>query len=117
MLILPIFFYIVDFLRRSTRLQALLPKKDWPCLIIVAADHGGVWDAGLASQSMELTALAHDLGMLYSSYLVDLINKHDALKDWLGIPDCQAKTCMLTGYPDVTYYRNAPRKPANVIWR
>ena len=106
--------------------RAKLPKEDplhdtlfWgaPCLIIVAADHGGVWDAGLASQSIELTALAHQLGTLYSGYLVGLINEHETLRDWLGIPDCQAKTCILVGYPDVNYHRSAPRKPANVIWK
>lgn len=106
--------------------RAKLPKNDplqdslfWgaPCLIIVAADHGGVWDAGLASQSIELTALSHNLGALYSGYLVELINNHDALRDWLGIADCQAKTCILIGYPAVHYYRSAPRKPANVIWK
>lgn len=106
--------------------RAKLPKEDplqdtlfWgaPCLIIVAADHGGVWDAGLASQSMEFVALAHNLGMLYSGYLVDLINKQEELRNWLGISDCQAKTCMLVGYPNVTYYRSAPRKPANIIWK
>lgn len=88
-----------------------------PCLIIVAADHGGAWDAGLASQSIELTALSNNLGALYSGYLVNLINQNDSLKEWLGIPDCLAKTCMLLGYPNVEYYRSAPRKPANVIWK
>lgn len=106
--------------------RAKLPKENplqdtlfWgaPCLIIVAADHGGAWDAGLASQSIELTALSNNLGALYSGYLVDLINQNDSLKEWLGIPDCLAKTCMLLGYPNVEYYRSAPRKPANVIWK
>lgn len=106
--------------------RAKLPKENplqdslfWgaPCLIIVAADQGGVWDAGLASQSMELTALAHNLGTLYSGYLVGLINEQEALRDWLGIPDCQAKTCMLVGYPNTEYYRSAPRKPANITWK
>lgn len=106
--------------------RAKLPKDNplqdtlfWgaPCLIVVAADHGGVWDAGLASQSIELTALSNDIGALHSGYLVSLINQSDDLRDWLGMPDCQAKTCILLGYPNVEYYRSAPRKPASVIWR
>lgn len=88
-----------------------------PCLIIIAADHGGIWDAGLASQSIEFAALSHNLGTLYSGYLVGLINKCDTLKEWLGIPDCEAKTCILTGYPAVTYHRSAPRKPTHIIWK
>lgn len=105
--------------------RALLPKEDplqdtlfWgaPCLVVTASENNVIWDAGMASESMELAALSQDLGVLFSGYLVGVINRSDALKDWLGITGCTVKTCVLMGYPSVRYLRSAPRKPAKIRW-
>lgn len=85
-----------------------------PCAVIVAAE--SQWDAGLASQSMELTALAQGLGMIYSGYLRGAVSINRELQEWLGIGTLPVQTCMMVGYPAVEYLRTAPRKPANVIW-
>lgn len=86
-----------------------------PCAIVVAAE--SQWDAGLASQSMELAALAQGLGIVYSGYLRGAVSFNKELQNWLGIGELPVQTCMMLGYPAVDYLRSAPRKPANVIWR
>ncbi len=105
--------------------RALLPKDNplqdtlfWnaPCLMIIAKKAGGsAWDAGMASQNMELMAVSHGLGVLYSGYLTGIINNNQDLKDWIGLGDLEVKTCLLMGYPDVKYYRTVNRKDIKVI--
>ncbi len=106
--------------------RALLPKNDpmqdtlfWgaPCLIVTASEGNSVWDAGMASQSMELAAVSQGLGALYSGYLVGVINGSEALKDWLGLGGKTVKTCVLFGYPAVSYRTSAPKKESDLIWR
>lgn len=86
-----------------------------PCVIIIASERP--WDAGLASQNMELMAVSQGLGMLYNGYMVRILNQDARLRKWLGIGDLPVSTCMLCGYPAVSYARTAPRKPADVIWK
>ncbi len=106
--------------------RALLPKEDpmqdtlfWgaPCLIVTASDNGAVWDAGMASESMELAAVSQGLGALFSGYMVGIINGSDELKEWLGLSGQTVKTCVLMGYPAVSYRTSAPKKPSQIIWR
>lgn len=62
-------------------------------------------------------AVSLGLGMLYNGYLARIADDHKELKTWLGIGGKKIEACMLLGYPNVTYARTAPRKPAHVIWR
>ncbi|MCI8466148.1 MAG: 4Fe-4S binding protein [Lachnospiraceae bacterium] len=83
--------------------------------LTVAADE--IFDGGLAACNMENMAVAEGLGVLYSGYLTRIIERSQALKDWLGISDKSLACCMLLGYPAVHYKRTAPRKPADIIWK
>ena len=89
--------------------------RNAPVVIFITSD----WklDAGLAAQNMELMAVSLGLGMLYNGYLARIADDNKELKTWLGIGGKKIEACMLLGYPNVTYARTAPRKPANVIWR
>ena len=89
--------------------------RNAPIVIFITSD----WklDAGLAAQNMELMAVSQGLGMLYNGYLARIADDNKVLKAWLGIEGKTIKACMLLGYPNVTYARTAPRKPANVIWK
>lgn len=74
-------------------------------------------DAGIAAQNMELTAVAHGLGVMYDQYLsyVTKINR-EALR-FLGMRGEEFLVAMLLGYPKVKYARTAPRKNLNITWK
>ena len=74
-------------------------------------------DAGIAAQNMELTAVAHGLGVLYDQYLSYAVRMNrDALR-WLGVSRNKFIVSMLLGYPGVRYARTAPRKNMDVTWK
>ena len=89
--------------------------RNAPCVLFITSD----WpvDPGLAAQNIENMAVALGMGALYNGYLARIADDNAELKKWLGIEDKHIKACMLLGYPDVSYVRTAPRKPANVIWK
>jgi len=96
------------------------PENDYlfrnaPAVMYITSD----WplDGGLAAQNIELMAAAQGLGILFNGYLCRTSDQNQALKTWLGIQSATIRACMLLGYPDVTYYRTAPRDKANVILR
>lgn len=96
------------------------PKDDYlfrnaPVVLFVAADI--LVDAGLASQNMELAAIAQGLGMLYNGYLVRVVAMNEKVKEWLGVDSKQLVTCMLLGYPNISYQRTAPRRKGDIIWK
>ena len=93
-----------DFLFRNAPV-VLFITSDWPL------------DAGLAAQNIENMTIALGLGALYNGYLCRICDTNEELKNWLGIKDQTIKACLLLGYPNRSYHRSAPRKPANVIWK
>lgn len=94
----------VDFLFRNA-----------PCVLYITAD--STLDGGLAAQSMEMMAVSQGLGVLYNGFLQRATPLNPEVCSWLGMSDSPIQACMLVGYPDVTYKRTAPRKPADVIWK
>lgn len=110
-------FYLAGALKRYLKEGCDRILWNAPCAVFIASNHRWSWDAGMASQNMELMAVAQGLGALYNGYLLHAVESDAALKQWLGIPDVPVKTAMLLGYPAPQYLRSAPRKPANVIWR
>ena len=74
-------------------------------------------DAGVAAQNMELTAVAHGLGVMYDQYLsfVTKINR-EALQ-FLGTHGEKFLVAMLLGYPAVRFLRTAPKKNTNITWK
>lgn len=91
-----------DFLFRNAP-GVLYITSDWPL------------DAGLAAQNIETMAYALGMGALYNGYLARISDANEELKKWLGIEGKTIKACLLLGYPDRSYERTAPRKPANII--
>lgn len=86
-----------------------------PSCIMVVSDNP--LDGGLAAANMETMAVAEGAGVLYSGYLQRIIEASPKLKEWLDIPERHLTSCMLIGYPAVTYKRTAPRKKADIVWR
>lgn len=84
------------------------------CLIITSSDP---LDGGLAAANIENMAAAEGAGVLYSGYLLRIMENSEAIKKWLGLEKESITCCMLLGYPAVTYRRTAPRKPADIVWR
>lgn len=88
---------------------------DAPVLLVIASDVP--LDGGLASANIEMMAAAEGLGVLFDGYVVRALNENPQALEWLGIGNKTIASCMLLGYPDISYQRTAPRKPADVIWR
>lgn len=96
------------------------PNRDFlfrnaPAVIYIANERA--WDAGMASQSMELAAVAQGLGMLYNGFLRRAAEFVPGVADWLGAEGKPLAACMLLGYPAARYLRTAPRKAADVVWK
>lgn len=81
-------------------------------LVIVASDN--TLDGGLASANIENMAVAEGAGVLYSGYLQRTIAASPALLKWLGLEGRALASCMLVGYPAVSYKRTAPRRKGDV---
>ena len=80
-------------------------------LVIVVSGHNSV-NATLASAYMELTANTLGLGVLYSGFFCGCAALDPKIRAALRLPKGhRAVTCMVIGYPDVTYRRIPPRKP------
>ena len=89
-----------------------------PCLIVVASDKPGrPWDAGMATQVMELVGNSLGLGALFTGFMVRVIKGSEKLQKWLGIENLDLMTCMLLGYPAVNYKRTVPRKKLKIQWK
>lgn len=84
------------------------------CMFITSADP---LDGGLAAANIENMAVAEGAGVLYSGYLLRIIQASETIKKWLDLEEENISCCMLLGYPAVTYRRTAPRKQADIIWR
>jgi len=96
------------------------PKDDTfffntPAFLVVASHRA--LDGGLAAANIENMAVAEGLGVLYSGYMMRVIEASPVLKEWLGMGDKHAHCCILMGYPAVSYRRTAPRKEADIIWK
>lgn len=84
-------------------------------VIVTAADDpmNGV----LATANMELMASSLGLGVLIDNYMVWSIRRSESAKEWLRIGGKTVTSCMLVGYPGVSYKRTAPRREVDAVWR
>lgn len=83
-------------------------------LILVVSD--SPINGAIASAHMETMIYAQSLGMVYSGFFVRAVANSSHIKEYLGIEENkQIVTCMVIGYPDVTYKRTVPRKKPIVI--
>lgn len=86
-----------------------------PTAIIVTAYNE--LNGALASSNMELMADALGLGTFFNGFFQFAAKDNQAIRDLLEIKDTkQIVTCMVIGYPDVTYKRTVPRKKADINW-
>lgn len=86
-----------------------------PTAIIVTA-HNEL-NGALASSNMELMADALGLGTFFNGFFQFAAKDNKEIMDLLGIKDGKKiVTCMVIGYPDVTYKRTVPRKKADINW-
>lgn len=83
--------------------------------LVIAADN--LLDGGLAASNIENMAVAEGAGVLYSGYMMRMLQESSTLKKWLEIGDRHISCCMLLGYPRMTYRRTAPRRKADIIWK
>lgn len=96
------------------------PKNDKlffnaPVVIVVTAN--SEVNSVLASSNMELMTNALGLGTFFSGFFTRAAKDHEGIRNMLGIKKGrEIGTCMVIGYPDVTYKRTAPRKSAKVTW-
>ncbi len=74
-------------------------------------------DAGVAAQNMELTAVAHGLGVMYDQYLSYVTKNNREALQFLGTHGEKMLVAMLLGYPAVRFFRTAPRKNTNITWK
>lgn len=97
------------------------PSKDRlffnaPVIILLGAQQP--ISAGLASENMEMMAVALGLGVMYDGYAIRAIKASKEAQQWIGFSEgTEAISCMTLGYPNVHYQRTAPRKKASVMWR
>ncbi len=83
-------------------------------LVIVVSSRDNV-NASLASSYMEIMAESLGLGVLYSGFFVACAKINPKIKSMLNLKKgYKVCTCMVIGYPDVKYYRVAPRKELKV---
>lgn len=70
----------------------------------------------LAAQNMEFVA-EDGLGVLFSGYFITAANASRKIKNALKVP--RGKSIAMTlviGYPNVKFFRSAPRKKLDVIY-
>ena len=86
-----------------------------PILLIVAAKTSvnGI----LAADSVELMANTLGLGCLYSGFIERGLKESSEALELLNLKKEDICICMLMGYPDISYQRPAPRKPAVIYWK
>ena len=90
--------------------------KGAPAVIVTVSPH--MVNAAVASANMELMAVSLGVGVVYIGFFVRLAAKNERIRAFLGLgPQDQAVTCLSLGYPNVSYRRSVPRKPARVQWR
>ncbi len=74
-------------------------------------------DGHLAASNMELMVNAEGLGSLFSGFFIRAAAGNQKIKEFLGIDGTkEVVSCMVIGYPEVTYHRSAPRKEADIKW-
>lgn len=86
-----------------------------PLVIVVSAS--SAINGALASSNMELMANALNLGALFSGFTLRGAKDKKEIRDFLKIKENkEIITALVIGYPDVKYFRTAPRKKADINW-
>lgn len=86
-------------------------------VLILTVCHSPI-DASLASSNMELMVNALGLGTFFSGFFTKAAEVNKMINQVLGLSEtAQIVTCMVIGYPSISYKRTAPRKEATISWQ
>lgn len=97
------------------------PKNDSiffnaPSVILVVSNNP--INGELASSNMEIVTNALGLGTFFSGFFVKASEENPEIRNFIGLKENQkVVSCMVIGYPNVTYKRTAPRKDAEISWK
>lgn len=112
-----------DMLRPVSRFMAMRkkdPTNDYlfrNAPVVIVLECNTELDAGVAAQNMELTAVAHGLGVMYDQYLTYVMRMNRTALRFLDTRGSKFFVTMLLGYPAVRFARTAPRKNTNITWK
>ena len=93
--------------------------RDAPCLLIIYSEDKYFnipqWDAGIASNTIDLAAQTIGVATLMNGYFAVLAERYKSIKKLVQIPQKQkilAAICL--GYPDIRYKKTIYRRPLDV---
>ncbi|MGG5461370.1 nitroreductase family protein [Clostridium sp. B9] len=85
-----------------------------PAVVLVFSHHD--LDGELASSNMELMTNALGLGTFFSGFLQIAAEGNEEMMNLFGVKGKKIASCMVIGYPAVSYKRTTPRKEAEINW-
>lgn len=95
--------------------------RNAPHLVVVHAPDDWDWstvDSTIALTQFELAAVAQGIGTCWAGFLIRAANKHQPLREALGIPSGHSVTgALMYGLPRYRYHRIPPRQAARVTWK
>jgi nitroreductase/NAD-dependent dihydropyrimidine dehydrogenase PreA subunit len=124
--IFPVRYFVTEERRRSLqRLVDLWDKgndtflRGAPCLLIIYTEEKYFkipqWDAGIASNTIDLAAQTLGVATLMNGYFVVLSNRYKSIRKLVQISGRQKiLTAMCLGYPDIRYRKTVFRRPLEV---
>jgi nitroreductase/NAD-dependent dihydropyrimidine dehydrogenase PreA subunit len=122
----PVRYFVKEERRRSVkRLVDMFDKgndsflRGAPCLLIIYTDEKYFripqWDAGIASNTIDLTAQTIGVATLMNGYFVTLSTRFKSIRKLAQIPRKQnILAAMCLGYPSVRYRKTVYRRPLDV---
>ncbi len=122
----PMKYFVSEKSRRSMhRLIELFDRGDdtflrgAPCLLIIYTEEKYFkipqWDAGIASNTIDLTAQTLGVGTLMNGYFVVLSERYRSIKKLVQIPkNNQILTAINLGYPSIRYKKTVYRRPLDI---
>ena len=90
-----------------------------PCLLVIYTDEKYFripqWDAGIASNTIDLTAQTLGIATLMNGYFVELANRFRSIKKLAGLGRKQSVlTAICLGYPAVRYKKTVYRRSPDI---
>jgi len=92
-----------------------------PCLLIIYTDQKYFripqWDAGIASNIIDLTAQTLGIATLMNGYFVELANRFRSIKKLVHLKNNDSVlTAICLGYPSVKYRKTVYRRPLDITY-
>ena len=124
----PVKYFVKKKNRSSSRRLVDLYAKGYdtflrgaPCLLVIYTEDQYFritqWDAGIASNTIDLAAQTMGIGTLMNGYFVILSNRFRSLKKLIQLSNKQTVlTAVCLGYPDIKYRKTVYRRPLDVTF-